>query len=541
MSGRSYAKVLISRENQNTVKRVASQGRKERKVFMKKALLIVALLLVVSPVMATVTITAVNEGTYLTTGLSGDANRSATIRVGYTTTDVNVRAFALDINIDSGCNFWNIRDFNVGENNASHVGYGIFPGRFRDFVNAATPDVCYANTTNYNPLTPYADPGTTNTGIGYGTVIVEMGYLGAGDSNMPAKSGTLFRIDVNGYAATDANLTVTADTLRGGVVSKDTNATTTDTNLPFTTKVVFGSSCVTIPTLTDMTKAQADAAITAVNLVPNGAGSVSCTGTYNYVLTQDTGCVASGSTVNYTYETGKTVTSEVGATVAAAQAVWVGQGFSNGTGTAVVNCSYVGLVISHDTGCKAQGTAINYTYGIQATEPNIVGKTMTDANAALIAAGITASPTITYEANGLKTALTVDRSTPKSGNLTCTTSYVVDTNCLYVGRVFTDPCMTNFTVTAAMVTLWNGVGRPNCWCCTSQKRGNGYYTGSSATKTDSLDLAQVKNATNWTKTITAANACLDFNLSGKIDSVDLAKIKSAANWTKVTGAGPPCQ
>ena len=64
MSGRSYAKVFFSRRNQNTVGRVAPQGRKERKVFMKKVLLIVAMLLVVSPVMATVTITAVNEGTF---------------------------------------------------------------------------------------------------------------------------------------------------------------------------------------------------------------------------------------------------------------------------------------------------------------------------------------------------------------------------------------------------------------------------------------------------------------------------------------------
>jgi hypothetical protein len=476
MSERSFAKVFFSRKNQNSVGRVASQGRKERKVFMKKVLLIVAMLLVVSPVMATVTITATQQGTYWADPPT-DHNEAAIIMITYSglATDPNIRAFALDMNVDSNCGFWNIRDYNVGENNSSKQGYGIFPGRFRAFVNATSPNWV---DTNYTPLAAYNDPGASNTGIGYGIAIAELGYLGATDANMPAKSGTLFRIDVNSYGWTGtANLTIAADTMRGGVVSKDSNATTTSTNLPVTIPVVFPPLCTT-------------------------------------------------------------PTNEVGVARATAEGVWTGQGFTL-CGTGVVNCAQVGNIITQDSGCYTLPYCINYTYGIQATEPNIVGKNMTDANATLAAAGITLTG-ITYEPNGLKTALTVDRENPVAGTSTCSASYVVDTNCLYVGRVFTTATGT-LTVTSAMVNTWNNLGRPNCWCCASQKLGNGVYTGSSATKTDAVDLAQVKNAANFNKNDTTSNACLDFNLSGKIDAADLAIVKNSKNFNKVTGPAPPCQ
>jgi len=508
---------------------------------MKKVLLVVAMLLAVSQVMASVSITAFNEGTKVAAD-TNTLNRAASILITYSG-DVNVRAFALDINVDNGCNFTNIRDFNVGENNSTVQGYGIFPGRFRQFVNPIAPNW---GDINYSPLTPWGDPGTTNTGIGYPVAIVEMGYLGAGDSNKPAKSGTLFRIDVNGYLFQGtAHLTISPDTMRGGVVDKDTNATTTATNLPATFDIVFPSSCTSIPDLTGMTKAQADAAITAANagFTPNGTPVVGCTGTYNIVLPGfDTGCFSPPHTVNYTYEAGKNIANEVGAVKATAEGVWTAAGFTLGTATPVVQCPAGNIVSQSFTGCHALPYTINYTYGIAATEPNIVNKTMSDANATIIAAGLTVG-TITYEPNGLKAALTVDRQSPAAGTVTCSAvNYVVDTNCLYTGRVFSLYGTVTFTVTAAQVGYWNALGRPACWCCVSQKRGNGVYTGSTATKTDALDLAAVKNAANWTKSDSAAaNVCLDFNLSNKIDALDLAVVKNANNWTKATGSGPPCQ
>jgi hypothetical protein len=96
-------------------------------------------------------------------------------------------------------------------------------------------------------------------------------------------------------------------------------------------------------------------------------------------------------------------------------------------------------------------------------------------------------------------------------------------------------------VTAAHVTLWNNLGKPNCWCCNSQKRGNVVYSGGSAQKTDITDLAAVKNTNNYGKVTTAANACLDLNFSGKVDITDLARVKNSNNYGKVTGYGPTCK
>jgi hypothetical protein len=97
------------------------------------------------------------------------------------------------------------------------------------------------------------------------------------------------------------------------------------------------------------------------------------------------------------------------------------------------------------------------------------------------------------------------------------------------------------TVTAAQVTLWNNLGKPNCWCCNSQKRGNVVYTGASLQKTDITDLAAVKNTNNYGKNTTIANACLDLNFSGKVDITDLARVKNSNNYGKVTGYGPLCK
>jgi hypothetical protein len=319
---------------------------------MKKALLVVAMLLAASQVMAGVTITATQEGTYSTP----DGNVAAIIRVDYTG-DINVRAFALDLNIDMGGNFWSIRNFKVGENNGTNNGYGIFPGRFRQFINPANPAWGDANGNSaYNPTPPWADPGTTNTGIGFATMIVEMGFLGATDANKPPQSGTLFRVDINGYATNDANLTITADTMRGGVVSKDTNATTTATNLPYTTKVVYR-----IP--------------------------VTCV----------------------------TPTNEVGQPTATALSVWAAQGFTNIVGTPSTACP-AGLVITNDQTCINLTAQLNYTYGVAPAVPNVVGMTRAAARTALTTAGFVVGTDVNgWGAGAVTTVGNVYASNPAAG------------------------------------------------------------------------------------------------------------------------------
>ena len=472
MSERSYARLFFSRENQNAVGRVAPQGRKERKVFMKKALLIVAMLLAVSPVMATVTINAVNEGTWYTIS-QADGNRSATIRVDYNdaSSDPNVRAFALDMTMDSNCNFWNIRSFKVGENNGTNNGYGIFPGRFRQFINPIDPNngPNWMNA-NYNPTPPWADPGTTNTGIGFSTIIAELGYLGAGDVNMPAKSGTLFRVDINAYGfAGTAHLTVSADALRGGIVSKDSNGTipAASTNLNPSTEVD-----VCFPVL--------------------------CT----------------------------TPTNEVGQTQAAALAVWgpsPGQGFTNINGVGVVNCANLGKVITNDQNCISLSTQLNYTYGIAPTEPNVVGMTRAAAVTALTNAGFTIQlPDVNRWGgpNNVTAVGNVYAQSPVAGTQTCSAVTL---------SVVSYPVK----ATSAFYANWATQGKPQCWGYPRQCRGDAdgkkqgnYWVGTN-------DLAIYKTGANKNP-ITAMNGhCADFDHLKQgnywVGTNDLAVYKVYAN------------
>ncbi len=81
--------------------------------------------------------------------MAPDGNMVQTIRIDYAS-DINIKAFALDINIEEGPAFQRIRDFKTGESNAVSPGYGIFPSRFRDFIVVTGPNWVDVN---YNPTT----------------------------------------------------------------------------------------------------------------------------------------------------------------------------------------------------------------------------------------------------------------------------------------------------------------------------------------------------------------------------------------------------
>jgi len=161
---------------------------------MRRILLIVAMLLLATPALATITVSAVHTG-------------GGVVEVNYTCSGGEaVRAFALNLDINNAFTIDAIRDFNRGDNN----GFGIFPGKFRDYINAASPtwtDPCY------NPVAPAGDRDA-HTGIGTGGITVEMGSLYVGSA--PASSGRLFTLDVNGHSGVFGDLVITANATRGG-------------------------------------------------------------------------------------------------------------------------------------------------------------------------------------------------------------------------------------------------------------------------------------------------------------------------------------
>jgi len=178
---------------------------------MRRILLIVAMLLIAAPAMAAVTIGAKQ----IPAGVAGNTLCSC-VEVNYTSdSNGQIRAFALDISVDNNFVIQNIRDFNRGESSTkTKRGYGIFPGKFRDYIDPANP---LWTDPNYNPVAPTGDPDA-NTGLGTKAITVELGSLYLGDTNAPHKTGVLFRLDVIPPApgASSCTLTITKNTTRGG-------------------------------------------------------------------------------------------------------------------------------------------------------------------------------------------------------------------------------------------------------------------------------------------------------------------------------------
>lgn len=94
-----------------------------------------------------------------------------------------------------------------------------------------------------------------------------------------------------------------------------------------------------------------------------------------------------------------------------------------------------------------------------------------------------------------------------------------DATCLVAGNT-----IHGLTITPAMVTTWTNLNKPKCWCCDSQKIGNGEYM-TSPNAVNALDLAAIKLAFNKTSTQAGYNPCSDFNLDGTINALDLAIVK----------------
>lgn len=173
---------------------------------MRKLMLIVAAIAIAAPALATVNIGITDLG-------GGQAAITYNADGGEA-----VRAFALDITVDAGV-IEAVSGYKTGESVTGSLGYGIFPGNFRDYINPATPDW---GDPNYTPVAPSGDPDALG-GLGTAGVTIELGSLYV-DANSPAASGTLCVLDVS----ESCNMCVELNASRGGVVLEDATAATTN-------------------------------------------------------------------------------------------------------------------------------------------------------------------------------------------------------------------------------------------------------------------------------------------------------------------------
>lgn len=199
---------------------------------MRKLSLLLAMLLFTSPALAAVRIVATPEG--------------EAAAITYETDGEKVRAFALDITVDKGA-IEAITDFVRGESTAANPGYGIFPANFGRYI-IVDPDSGEVATWDVNDYTPVADPCDPGAlgGLGTGGITVEMGalYYPTDDTspNAPPNSGLLFKLTLSEAA----NLSVTLNEIRGGVVLTDPEVAA-DVDLGLATGVAVGGSGDLLP------------------------------------------------------------------------------------------------------------------------------------------------------------------------------------------------------------------------------------------------------------------------------------------------------
>ena len=174
---------------------------------MKKMFLVLALLIFATQAVA---------GTVNLILIQDMNDQDARIAELYYSADANVSGFGLNITVATAdANIIDINNYFVGECDGSNKGFGIFPESFSTYIDAGNPDW---QDSNYTPVAPNTAPGASGTGLGMGTIVVEMGALYE-DGNQPATSGLLCKIQVDG----DCNVTVTGDATRGNVVLEDAN------------------------------------------------------------------------------------------------------------------------------------------------------------------------------------------------------------------------------------------------------------------------------------------------------------------------------
>ena len=171
---------------------------------MRKILLVLVVLMLAAPALAQVLVTCTNS-----------ACNEITVSYNADTEPNRVRAFALNITVDSGQKIASVNDtsYHIGESASGAKGYGIFPGSID--INDTTGQV----DSNGTPDANGNDYDGTLPGVDTNGVTFEMGSLYVAAANAPDTNGVLFKFMVSG----DCTVAIAENTIRGGVVMEDPN------------------------------------------------------------------------------------------------------------------------------------------------------------------------------------------------------------------------------------------------------------------------------------------------------------------------------
>ena len=201
---------------------------------MKKIVFVLAVFLLAAPVWASVDVDCTCDGYEVT--VSFDARSEA---------DPNVRAFALDITVDSGAKITGASNFNSD--------FNIYPGSID--INDTTGNVDDAG----SPICDAGVYGDTLGGIGSGGMTIEMGSLYEKDVDpAPDPCGVLLKFTVDAAC----NVGFAGNVSRAGsngVVMEDPCAA------PVVNFGTCGMVICVVPNVVDMTQADANAAIIAAD------------------------------------------------------------------------------------------------------------------------------------------------------------------------------------------------------------------------------------------------------------------------------------
>lgn len=160
---------------------------------MRKLIFALVVLVFTLPALADVQIIVTDEG-------------GGTASISYIA-DVNVSGFALSVQVDAG-NITDVTSEVVGESVTGNKGYGIFPGTIDVNANTGLVD------DNGTPVASDLDPDNPGQVPGP-NVVLEFGALYVDGNEPNFVSGKLCTITVD----TDCNLCVTANALRGKIVT----------------------------------------------------------------------------------------------------------------------------------------------------------------------------------------------------------------------------------------------------------------------------------------------------------------------------------